>query len=81
MTRLAGPRYARQDGRPDKVRWGRQPGSVYLAEQKLAVAVPLFRDRQRQFEVPLASFAALQEPRALDEGLFRRLLGGIACRE
>ena len=33
----------------------------------------------RQVEVPLASYAALQEPRALDEGLFRR--GGLACRE
>jgi len=29
--------------------------------------------------VPLASYAGLQQPRALDEGLFRRVLGGIAC--
>jgi putative transposase len=79
VTRLAGPRYARDDGQPDRVRWGQQPGSVYLADQKLAIAVPRVRDRQRQIEVPLASYAALQQPRALDEGLFRRVLGGIAC--
>jgi putative transposase len=81
VTRLAGPRYARGDGRPERVRWGRQAGSVYLADQKLPVAVPRVRDRQRQVEVPLASYAALQQPRALDEGLFRRILGGLACGE
>jgi len=79
VTRLAGPRYARQDGQPDQVRWGRQPGSVYLADQKLAIAVPRVRDRRRQIELPLASYAGLQQPRTLDEGLFRRVLGGIAC--
>ncbi len=30
---LAGPRYARGDGAPHLVRWGRQRGSVYLADQ------------------------------------------------
>lgn len=54
---------------------------MYLADQKLAVAVPRVRNRQRGTEVPLASSAALQTPRALDEGLFRRVLGGIANRE
>jgi hypothetical protein len=32
-------------------------------------------------EVPLASYQHLQQPRAVDEGLFRRILGGLACRE
>ncbi|MCR4332813.1 MAG: hypothetical protein NUV34_08970, partial [Sulfuricaulis sp.] len=32
---LAGPRYARDDQRPDVVRWGAQRGSIYLADQKL----------------------------------------------
>lgn len=81
VTGLAGPRYARQDGRPARVRWGRQAGSIYLADQKLPVAVPRVRDRERGTEVPLAGYAALQEPRHLDEGLFRRVLGGLAQRE
>lgn len=37
---LAGPRYAREDGAPHVVRWGRQRGSVYLADQKLPMAGP-----------------------------------------
>lgn len=79
VARLAGPRYARDDGVPDRVRWGRQRGSVYLADQKLPLAVPRVRDRRRQVEIPLASYGVLQQPRALDEGLFRRVLGGLAC--
>lgn len=78
---LAGQPHARQGRRPGLVRWGQQQGSVYLADQKLPVVVPRVRDRARQVEVPLASYHHLQQARALDEGLFRRLLGGLACRE
>lgn len=81
VTTLAGARYARTGGQPALVRWGQQPGSVYLADQKVPVAVPRVRDQQRQVEVPLATYQQLQTPRALDEGLFRRVLGGLACRE
>jgi len=78
---LAGPRHARDDGRPNVVRWGAQRGSIYLADQKLPVTVPRVRDRQAQREVPLATYAALQTPRARDMGLFRRVLGGLSCRD
>jgi putative transposase len=78
---LAGPRYARDDARPAVVRWGAQPGSIFLADQKLPITVPRVRDREAHCEVPLATYAALQTPRAHDVGLFRRVLGGISCRE
>lgn len=81
VVALAGARYARAGGRPEVVRWGRQRGSVYLADQKLPVVVPRVRDRARQVEVPLATYQQLQQPRAVDQGLFRRILGGLACRE
>lgn len=78
VRHLAGPRYER--GSP-RGRWGRQRGSIYLADQKLAIEVPRVRDRQAHREVPLATYAALQRPRAQDTGLFRRVLSGISCRE
>jgi putative transposase len=78
---LAGPRYSRTDARPDVVRWGTQRGSIYLADQKVPIAVPRVRDRRRQREVPLATYATFQTPRAQDVGLFRRVLGGLSCRE
>jgi transposase-like protein len=81
VTRLAGRRYARDDGQPHVVRWGHQAGSVFLADQKLPVRVPRVRDRQHGCEVPLATYAQLQTPRAVDDGLFRRVLGGLSCRE
>lgn len=81
VTQLAGQRYARDDGQPHVVRWGQQAGSVFLADQKLPVRVPRVRDRAQGREVPLATYQQLQTPRALDEGLFRRVLGGLSCRE
>ncbi len=78
---LAGPRYARSDGTPHRVRWGRQRGSIYLADQKLPIQVPRVRDRQMQTEVPLETYARLQQPRAADEGVLRRLLYGLSCRD
>ena len=78
---LAGVRYAHDDGHPGIARWGRQPGSVFLADQKLPIAVPRVRDRAARREVPLTTYQHLQTPRALDVGLFRRVLGGLSCRE
>lgn len=78
---LAGPRYARKDGAPDRVRWGRQRGSVYLLDQKLPVRVPRVRDRRLGVEVPLESYRRLQQPRAAEEGMLRRVLYGLSCRD
>lgn len=81
VVALAGPRYARGDGAPEVVRWGRQQGSVYLADQKLPVWVPRVRNRQAGVEVPLQSYHRLQQPRAADEGMLRRILYGLSCRD
>jgi putative transposase len=81
VTALAGLRYAHDDARPEIVRWGKQRGSVYLADQKLPVQVPRVRDRAAGHEVQLATYQQFQTPRSLDVGLFRRVLGGLSCRE
>lgn len=31
--------------------------------------------------MPLATYAQLQTPRTQDAGLFRKVLGGLSCRE
>ena len=81
VTALAGARYVHGDGAPGVVRWGQQPGSIYLADQKLPVRGPRVRDQAQQREVSLATYQQLQAPRAHDVGLFRRVLGGLSCRE
>jgi transposase-like protein len=81
VTALAGARYAHDDAHPAIVRWGAQPGSIYLADQKLPIDVPRVRDRRAGREVGLTTYQYFQTPRALDVGLFRRVLGGLSCRE
>lgn len=81
VTALAGERYAHADDHPDIVRWGQQSGSIFLADQKLPVTVPRVRDQRERRETPLATYAALQTPRSNDIGLFRKVLGGLSCRE
>ena len=81
VTAFAGARYAHHDGQPGVVRWGQQAGSIYLADQKLRITVPRVRDQNAGLEVPLAPYATLQTPGARDAGLFRRVLGGLSCRE
>jgi transposase-like protein len=78
---LAGARYAHADGHAGVVRWGKQAGSIYLADQKVPITVPRVRDRDAGHEVALATYQQLQRPRAQDIGLFRRVLGGLSCRE
>ena len=81
VTALAGTRYCRTGGRPGVVRWGQQPGSVYLADQKLPVPVPRVRDRVANREISLTTYERLQVPRAADAGLFRKILVGLTCRQ
>lgn len=77
---LAGARYVREGGRPGHVRWSKERGSVYLGDQKLPIVYQRVRDQLRGVEVPLETYQRFQEPRALDEGLMRRVLLGLSCR-
>jgi transposase-like protein len=81
VEELTGPRYSRQQGRPGLVRHGSQRGSVYLGDQKLPIRVPRVRDQEQKKEVPLATYRGLQVPRDADEGIVRRLLAGLICRQ
>lgn len=81
VKQLAGERYARENRLPGHVRWTHQRGSIYLADQKIPIAVPRVRDRLRNQEVPLPTYERLQQPRALDTGLLHKVLGGLSTRE
>jgi putative transposase len=81
VTALAGPRYQRDGGVPDHARWGSQPGSVYLADQKVAVDVPRVRNVRRGEEVPLSSYQQLRQPRRAEEAALRKVLKGLSCRD
>jgi transposase-like protein len=80
VIELAGEPYSRQGGHAHYNRWGSQPGSVYLADQKIPVAVPRVRDKHHGCEVRLKSYEGLQQPRNMDEGLLKRIVNGLSCR-
>jgi len=73
---LAGVRYRHQGG---PLRWGKQPGSVYLGDEKFRIEVPRVRDAEKNTELGLESYARLQRPRELDEGVMKRVLLGLSC--
>ena len=81
VCQLVGERYSRAGGMPGHARWGRQRGSVYVADQKVAIAVPRVRDRLHGQEVPLSAYQALQDPRRADDAALRKILKGLSCRD
>ena len=78
---LAGTRYSRHGGQPGYARWGGQRGSVYLADQKVGIRVPRVRDTLGGQEVPLGSYAELQDARRADDAALRKVLKGLSCRD
>jgi len=80
VTALTGEWYHRSRSLPGAVRWSHQRGSVYLLDQKLPIAYQRVRDRLRRTEIPLRTYQQLQQPRAADVGLFRKILHGLSCR-
>jgi transposase-like protein len=81
VNALAGSRYEREEHGSAVVRWGKQRGSVYMADQKVPVMVPRVRDVSENRELKLWSYEKFQTPRTNDMGLFRRVLAGISCRD
>jgi len=79
LIELAGHKYKR-DGMPGYDRWGKQPGSIYIQEQRIPIMVPRVRDTKRNLEVPLRTYEGLQSPGVpADERLMRRVLHGLSC--
>ena len=74
---LTGPKH-RHDEKLN--RWGRQPGSVYLGEEKFRIEVPRVRDTDRNTEVPLRSYEELQKPGRVDERVMKKILLGLSSR-
>ncbi len=80
VERLAGQRHARKGAGEDYYRHGSNPGSVRLGGQRHPVRVP--RVRGPEGEVRLESYDRLHGAAGeVDEGLFRKVLLGISCRD
>ncbi len=80
VEQLAGQRHARKTEDDRHCRHGHNPGSVRLGGQRHPVRVP--RVRGPAGESRLAAYEQLHgSPGEMDEGLFRKVLLGISCRD
>jgi transposase-like protein len=78
VVQLAGCGHARGY---DNTRWGRQPGSVYLMDQKFPIIVPRVRNKTAKREVQLQSYQKVQSPFAGDGNTVLKLLHGISTHK
>ena len=78
ITALAGGRYERSDGRRGE-RNGTAAGYVVVGGRKVKVARPRLVDSVGK-EVPLESYAAMQDPATLDATAMRKVIVGVAQR-
>jgi len=65
----------------ENVRWGSQPGSVYLQDQKVPMIVPRVRNKLRNIEIPLEHYQRFQEPYQGGEQAFKKLLNGLSTHK
>jgi putative transposase len=77
---LAGQKHSRRGGEPGYHRWGSQPRSIYLSDQKIRISAPRVRNSAKNREVVLESIEGFQEPRNADEAVLKRILYGLSCR-
>jgi transposase-like protein len=77
VSKLVGKRYERGT----LSRWGSNPGSAYLGEQKVTIRVPRVRDKAKGTEVPLQHYQELQNPAVIDEKILGAVLHGISTRD
>ena len=78
VLKLAG-----EEGRHGKtnVRWGSQPGSIYLSDQKVPIDVPRVRNKAYNIEIPLEYYRKLQEPYMDGELIYKKLLNGLTTHK
>lgn len=82
VTRLAGERYSREkphDGRFS--RYGFNPSSVRVGEQKIRVDVPRIWDKQEEKNQTLETFLAMQQQEVDEERLYKSVLKGLSTRD
>lgn len=74
---LVGERYSRGG---ELKRWGSNPGSVFLGDQKVEVQVPRARNMVTKKDVRLSNYERLQSPQQLDDMALSRVIHGISQR-
>ena len=82
VVSLTGDRYDRNkplDGRYR--RWGSNPGSIRIDEERIPIQIPRVRDVEASQERPLESYQSLKNGIDIDERLEKSILLGLSTRD
>lgn len=77
ISELAGERYSRGS---EIKRWGSNPGSIFLGDQKVKLPVPRARNTKTNEEVTLSTYEHLQNAHQLDDMALSRVIHGMSQR-
>jgi|TARA_Y100000294_G_C8534643_1_gene328496 transposase-like protein len=78
---LTGEKYSRKGGVPGNVRYGSNPGTVFLGGRKVPIEVPRVRNQLSNEEVGLKNYQSFHNhSRKINDLLFRRVLYGLSCK-
>ena len=77
VRELVGERYGRGG---ELKRWGENPGSVFLGDQKVKIPVPRVRNPAAKEEIVLHSYERLQSPQVVDAMALSRVMHGMSQR-
>jgi len=79
---LCGERYSREKPHGGTYRrWGSNPGSIRIEDERVPMDVPRVRDVQAGHERPLESYARMKEPVEMDSRLEESILLGLSQRD
>ena len=82
VTALVGERYSREKPFGERYsRWGTNPGSIQLGEERVPVAVPRVRDTETGEERPLESYQKMKRPVEMSTRLEEAILLGLSQRD
>lgn len=82
VTSLAGGRYDRDKPLESRYRrWGSNPGSIRIDEERVPVRVPRVRNVEAGRERPLESYQSLKEGIEIDDQLEQSILLGLSTRD
>ena len=77
ISELAGERYSRGN---EIKRWGFNPGSIFLGDQKVKLQIPRARNPRTKEEAVLSTYTSLQDTKQLDDMAFSRVMHGMSQR-
>jgi len=81
VSEKTGKRYKHDKKETKLYRWGKNPGSVIIGQEKVPIEVPRIRDTEQKIEIPLESYSSLKEKEIDEEQLLKSILHGVSMND